>query len=1035
MAKRKKKVKKTTSWYAYGGNPMRMPKASQGLKLAGTIGDLNVAQALPFPFSLADPILDSMGSKYIFNENQKIREERNEARTKANQLEDELTTGGTKTSNIAGLTDNLMALQSKAETPFLDMPNLGMEMMDYMGSMAGQLGNVKSEIEGLGEGDEMSWMASWYNNKLPMLLGSEGGRRMYGGQGNEYEAEGGETIKSNTPPQTTGQMQSTGMPGLHELKGKSHSQGGEVVNGGGQEQYVFSKKLKSKIHNMSFADASKKLAKDMEKLKKILNDPSIDDIGKKTAQQMMKSKQKQLQDLEQEQEQARQIAFGDAMKGGATPEELMRDFPDLAQKYFAQQQQQGPQQGPPPPGMPLAAYGMRKYETGGDTKQAQPPNMEQIIQDLVTTYAGKDLNDWSLQQQLEDISRNYGDPYGKFVIQQITGGGNTVVSEAPVMTDELRDQYMQFDSTYRPRGVESDSWIDAEGNVVQGGNMLESIDLTADKVDPGALDTQAEEEEYDEFMNTPLEFGDVDLSRFNAVNEKRDPIEGKPSFNLMERGLMGNDLGAILSGETPVDDRTVGEGSKPPPLSQYQANSQWDIVADELGLPTNFGRKNDPNAGNLDVAAEEEEYDEFMSTPIEPFRGRIPRIKTGEGKRKVQSVIDWLNPNRTKEGGPKERWSAEGGQDPMFGPFPEGADLDARRQSYKDFFSTLKKPFSNLNIGPKIRVSDALDLYSKNEVLEEGDMASILNKNKARKLWQENKGPDFEGGAGETFEDWWDDARNIYKTDISDEDMAPVTQQELDQNNNTGNTGDGNGEDGEGGNKKNFLSNLFGEKGFLDRIGSTFGAENAANWYNFFKSREPIQREAPIRNKRTEQLLRTLEGNMYNDPTSALASNEQMLNTATNYLRDASGGSSSEYASNLAKLFGTKMGADQKTRALFEEMNKKGAASYADALFKIGESERQETARIRNIMNQRKGVQQGFEKSFFEGISNLAQKNKLTQNLQNMDALKLSGIQRMFPNYFGEDGAFDMDAFKGDLNIGGDDFNLSNLFDLFKTTK
>ena len=160
---------------------------------------------------------------------------------------------------------------------------------------------------------------------------------------------------------------------------------------------------------------------------------------------------------------------------------------------------------------------------------------------------------------------------------------------------------------------------------------------------------------------------------------------------------------------------------------------------------------------------------------------------------------------------------------------------------------------------------------------------------------------------------------------------------------------------------------------------------------------------------------------MYNDPTSALASNEQMLNTATNYLRDASGGSSSEYASNLAKLFGTKMGADLKTRSMFEGMNKQGAASYADALFKIGESERGETARIRNIMNQRKGVQQGFEKSFYEGMSNLAQKNKLTQNLQNVDALKLSGIQRMFPDFFSEDGAFDTDMFAALFNKPADD--------------
>ena len=99
MAKRKNKTKKI-NWLAYGGNPRIMPKAGLGLQKAlGTVGDLNIAQMAPFPFSIADPIMDAFGSSYIVGKNKEIKTTKREAQQKLDWMQDEISTGGTKTSS------------------------------------------------------------------------------------------------------------------------------------------------------------------------------------------------------------------------------------------------------------------------------------------------------------------------------------------------------------------------------------------------------------------------------------------------------------------------------------------------------------------------------------------------------------------------------------------------------------------------------------------------------------------------------------------------------------------------------------------------------------------------------------------------------------------------------------------------------------------------------------------------------------------------------------------------------------------------
>mgnify|MGYP003632314107 CR=1 FL=1 len=171
----------------------------------------------------------------------------------------------------------------------------------------------------------------------------------------QYEAEGNEVImhEPGNQPGTTGDMEAIeGNEMLSKLHGKSHDDGGEVVEGDG-EQYVFSDKLKSdKWGNITFADAAEKIAKNIAKYESSLEDG--DDITKSTAEAMIQAWQVKLEDLRGEQEQARQEKFIEMVNSGASKDELMQNFPDLTEQMMAEeamaaqggQEEQMPQDNP-----------------------------------------------------------------------------------------------------------------------------------------------------------------------------------------------------------------------------------------------------------------------------------------------------------------------------------------------------------------------------------------------------------------------------------------------------------------------------------------------------------------------------------------------------------------------------------------------------------------------------------------------------------------------------------------------------------------
>jgi len=186
-------------------------------------------------------------------------------------------------------------------------------------------------------------------NALMQATGMAGEQAMeQGGQPPaQYEAEGGEVImhEPGNQPSTTGNMESLGANEMvSKLEGSSHDNGGEVVQGEG-DQYVFSNELKSeKWGNISFSDAAEKIAKNIEKYEE--SSKEGDDITKSTAESMIQAWTQKLAELRTEQESAREAKFMEMVNSGADQETLMQNFPDLTEQMMAEQTmaQQQPEQ-------------------------------------------------------------------------------------------------------------------------------------------------------------------------------------------------------------------------------------------------------------------------------------------------------------------------------------------------------------------------------------------------------------------------------------------------------------------------------------------------------------------------------------------------------------------------------------------------------------------------------------------------------------------------------------------------------------------
>tara|TARA_R110000765_G_scaffold359689_1_gene450009 strand:- start:442 stop:2268 length:1827 start_codon:yes stop_codon:yes gene_type:complete len=129
---------------------------------------------------------------------------------------------------------------------------------------------------------------------------------------------------------------------ISKLEGSSHNDGGEVVEGDG-EQYVFSNTLKSeKWGKISFSDAAEKIAKNIAKYEENLEEG--DDITKSTAESMIQAWQQKLGELREEQEGKREEKFMEMVNSGADKETLMQNFPDLTEQMMAQQAMAGQQE-------------------------------------------------------------------------------------------------------------------------------------------------------------------------------------------------------------------------------------------------------------------------------------------------------------------------------------------------------------------------------------------------------------------------------------------------------------------------------------------------------------------------------------------------------------------------------------------------------------------------------------------------------------------------------------------------------------------
>jgi len=340
----------------------------------------------------------------------------------------------------------------------------------------------------------------------------------------QYEAEGNEVImhEPGNQPGTTGDMEAIeGNEMLSKLHGKSHDDGGEVVEGDG-EQYVFSDKLKSdKWGNITFADAAEKIAKNIAKYESSLEDG--DEITKSTAEAMIQAWQVKLEDLRGEQEQARQEKFIEMVNSGASKDELMQNFPDLTEQMMAEeamaaqggQEEQMPQDNPmgnidmsqlSPEDQQLigARYGLPHMANGGDG-EFDPFDFNTYASGLDSGMFGENIE--------FDLGRNY------------TPNNRDLLN---ILTENFNEEGVTFnDQTYlNPKELRSAILTDY--NTQRGAHIEDATGLKG-KPRRGSYRTTVETENE--------ETGNVDTKTFMSDEDKADWIKDEAAWKLYNSGL------------------------------------------------------------------------------------------------------------------------------------------------------------------------------------------------------------------------------------------------------------------------------------------------------------------------------------------------------------------------------------------------------------------------------------------------------------------------------------------------------------------
>ncbi len=359
---------------------------SNGAQGIGAIGDSNALQALgPWGYA-ADFVADIIGHSGNKAQHRGQVSDKNEATSTLNLL----TTEGinkdsldmsTRLSGLGALANYNQPAPSNSElfgeiaqTAGSFAMNEGANMLKKGGGQQGGSNGTEGDgtiNDGTGEGELLAAFGGYMQNggSLAMQPGAGTGieklmnpyssqaqmqssgmdQASQGGPTQEaYEAEGGEAIMHapGGQPATSGNLKEV-TENLSVLEGSSHEKGGEEVSGEG-EQYVFSKKLKSKEWKKSFADAAETIGNNISKYEKLIDESNSDAITVSTANAMVQSWTQKLSSLQEEQETAREAKFMGMVNGGAGPEQLQKNFPDLYESFMAEQQMeaQGQQMAP-----------------------------------------------------------------------------------------------------------------------------------------------------------------------------------------------------------------------------------------------------------------------------------------------------------------------------------------------------------------------------------------------------------------------------------------------------------------------------------------------------------------------------------------------------------------------------------------------------------------------------------------------------------------------------------------------------------------
>tara|TARA_R110002020_G_scaffold114891_3_gene264233 strand:- start:22003 stop:26001 length:3999 start_codon:yes stop_codon:yes gene_type:complete len=979
MAKKKKK----RSWYMYGGRPSDMnsmiPKANFGQTI-GSVGDTNIAKNLdmvvPGLGTGVDLAFDTIGFFGDKKEYKDLQASGNEAGEYTMAINDGPNKGNLNFSSALSGAEATQQAAMNAVKPnmFKDLilPSVGSIASSAAGGGLGE--KVSNKLSGMNIGDTNM------QNLLSSLTGTPAPTKAAMGgapQSDIYEAEGNEVIQHSpgAPPGTTGTMEPIGNnPMLSELKGKSHSSGGELVDASGQ-QVVYSTKLKSKTWGLSFADAAKKIGLKIESFEKSAADG--DHITKQTAQSMIRSWTVKLQELQAEQDAARKEKFTKLLQDGSSFEELSQNFPDLTNQFMQAQSKQPAQDTMASTeqeflygGMPKRMYGThKKYEYGSPENPNDPPfyegerTDEEVPTNQATFLDYKGNNIYGEDQGIKDYINSIG--MEAFANQWMSNMDPELLDFAGIQsfddlfTDNgsklklLQQMYNEKNAGqpgFTPIPVDKGAgkfgehsmsmagWKDLNNAASNPDSPININDIDLGEIEDPLADDDGimeEEEIIDPIVLTPgdepIDLGDIEdpLADDDGIMEDEEEIEIYRDPNLGPQRGPRDDMAPTATGD-PLQDR--GYQIQPDPELEFEELDIDDDEEEEEEIVYDID-------GNII-------YDPTKDSPnIKEQPITLPKVKPGELTLNEYPGVK-LPPNNQKE---KKNPPPYMGDAPYNDIVADNAGVD-------------------LQPGPR-KKEEPITL---DPIAFEGfpDIEQELIKPRPK----ENN--PFNTGAGDGFKSknrWWERDPDKKKKKIDNE---IVNNEKIINDPKTTNE-----------NK----TKSFNNQKYFNNL-----AKYMSPLYNLMKSKEGAEIESKKVNPYDNQILQDMDQKVDIQPW--LNQNMMAMKGGMDFSKDFASGNPMQMFSMYNRLNQGKMMNDSAAWKYKHDSEGKLKTARANMMYNIGERDRGEDIRVSGVNSQNRAAVDKYVSTAIEQLSAIGQLDEYTANLMENDKLRASFISAMAPD-------------------------------------